>query len=93
MQDIETATVLKYHPDSQATTFYKDDGEELDACHAGGRKFFPIDIYPPTINSKVSQTPKFTLSAPLKAKAYAGNLSIISGSLEKRKRSKPSTTL
>ena len=56
MQDVQTATVLKYHPDSQASTFYKDDGEELDACHAGGQKFFPIDSYPPTINSKVSRT-------------------------------------
>ena len=47
-----------------------------------GRKFFPICSYPPTIKSKVSRTPKFTLSAPNKAKAYADDLSIISGSLE-----------
>ena len=44
--------------------------------------FFPICSYPPTIKSKESRTPKFTLSAPHKVKAYADDLSIISGSLE-----------
>lgn len=47
-----------------------------------GRKIFPICSYPPTIKSKKSWTPKFTLSAPHKAKAYADDLSIISGSFE-----------
>ena len=87
-------TVLQYHPDSQATILYKDDGEEkitelVDLrlvnwmpARRNGRKFFPICSHPPIIKSKVSQTPKFTLSEPHKAKAYADDLSIISGSLE-----------
>ena len=87
-------TVLEYHPDGQVTIRYKDDGEEkitelvdlrlVDWMPArrNGRKFFPICSYPPTIKPKVSRTPKFTLSVPHKAKAYADDLSIISGSLE-----------
>ena len=34
-----------------------------------GQKFFPIHSHSPTIKSKVSRTPKFTLSAPNKANA------------------------
>ena len=87
-------TDLKYHPDRLVTILYKNDGEEkitrlvdlrlVDWMPArrSGRKFCS---YPPTIKSKVSRTPKFTLSAPHKVKAYADNLSIIFDSLEEHK--------
>ena len=44
-----------------------------------GRKFCS---YPPTIKSKVSRTPNSLSQHPHKAKAYANDPSIISGSLE-----------
>ena len=87
-------TVLEYHPDSQVTILYKDDGEvkitklvdlrlvDWIPARRNDQKFFPIHSHPPTLKSKVSRTPKFTLSAPNKANCNADNLSIISGSLE-----------
>ena len=98
-------TVLEYHPDGQVTIRYRDDGEEkimelvdlrlvdwMPARRNGG-KCFPICSYPPTIKSKLSRTPKFTLSAPHKAKAYTDDRSIILNPLKStQKWSKPSTS-